>query len=92
MTASFHGSWKASAWYQNDKVNVLLRQARSLNDQADRKRLYEEASRIVVGDAPDIWIYNQIQMRGLSKRVSGYSFSPISLGGEMRFMSVGSSK
>ena len=86
--SQFHGTWKASAWYKNDKVDQLLREARTSTDQAKRKSLYEEASRIVVGDAADIWIYNTIQLRGISKRVQGYKFSPVGSGGEIRWMSL----
>ncbi len=86
--SQFHGTWKASSWYKNDKVDKLLREARLVTDQAKRKALYEEASRIVVGDAADIWIYNTIQLRGLSKRVQGYKFSPVGSGGELRWVSL----
>ena len=86
--SQFHGTWKASAWYKNDKVDSLLREARSTTDQDKRRQLYEEASRIVVGDAADIWIYNTIQLRGLSKRVQGYKFSPVGSGGELRWVSL----
>ena len=86
--SQFHGTWKASAWYKNDKVDTLLRDARSTTDQDKRRQLYEEASRIVVGDAADIWIYNTIQLRGLSNRVQGYKFSPVGSGGELRWVSL----
>jgi peptide/nickel transport system substrate-binding protein len=86
--SQFHGSWKASSWYTNSKVDNLLRTAREELDQERRKALYEEASRIVVNEAADIWIYNTVQLRGLSDRVAGYKFSPVSSGGEIRWMSV----
>lgn len=86
--SQFHGTWKASSWYKNDKVDDLLRKARAESDQAKRKPLYEEASRLVVDDAADIWIYNTIQLRGLSDRVKGYKFSPVGSGGEIRWISL----
>jgi peptide/nickel transport system substrate-binding protein len=86
--SQFHGTWKASAWYKNDKVDKLLRDARSTTEQAKRKAFYEEASRLIVADAADIWIYNTIQLRGLSKRVQGYKFSPVGSGGEVRWISL----
>ena len=64
------------------------RTARAEMDQDKRRKLYEEASRIVVGDAVDIWIYNTIQLRGLSDRIAGYSFSPVGAGGEVRLLSI----
>jgi peptide/nickel transport system substrate-binding protein len=83
-----HGTWKAGSWYKNPKVDELLRAARAETQQAKRKSLYEEASRLVVADAADIWIYNTIQLRGLNERVSGYKFSPVGDGGEIRTLSL----
>jgi len=86
--SQFQGTWKASAWYKNDKVDKLLREARTTVDHAKRKALYEEASRLVVADAADIWIYNTVQLRGLTNRIKGYKFSPVGSGGEMRYISI----
>jgi putative heme-binding domain-containing protein len=46
------------------------------------------ASGLVVADAPDIWVYNTVNLRGLTRRVQGYSFSPVGSGGEIRLMSL----
>ncbi|MGH6943523.1 MAG: ABC transporter substrate-binding protein, partial [Geminicoccaceae bacterium] len=86
--SQFQGTWKASAWYQNDKVDQLLREARASTEQSKRAELYEEATRLVVEDCPDIWVYNTVQLRGLSDRVKGYTFSPVGSGSEVRYMSV----
>ena len=50
--SQFHGTWKASAWYQNAKVDELLRKARGITAQAERQPLYEEATRLIVADSP----------------------------------------
>jgi peptide/nickel transport system substrate-binding protein len=86
--SQFHGTWKASCWYKNDKVDALLREARRLDDQNKRQALYEEASRLVVADAADIWIYNAIELRGLSNRLRGFQFNPIGSGADFRTMSL----
>lgn len=86
--STFHGTWKASSWYKNAKVDELLGEARTSTDQAQRQADYEEASRIVVDEAADLWIYNTIQMRGLSDKVTGYTFSPVGSGAEFRTMSL----
>lgn len=86
--SQFHGTWKASSWYTNPEVDRLLRAARTSLDQAERARLYAAATKLVVADSPDIWIYNTVNLRGLSKRVAGYSFSPVGSGGEIRLMSL----
>lgn len=82
----FHGTWKASAWYKNEAVDELLGRARASLDRAERERLYQEATRLVVADSPDIWVYNTVNLRGLSRRVQGYRFSPVGSGGELRSM------
>ncbi len=84
----FHGTWKASSWYTNPEVDSLLTRARTSVVQAERQELYAAATRIVVRDSVDIWVYNTVNLRGLSRRVQGYSFSPVGSGGELRTMSL----
>ncbi|WP_422002268.1 ABC transporter substrate-binding protein [Reyranella sp.] len=86
--SQFFGTWKASAYYSNPKVDDLLRKARSTSKQDDRSKLYQEAITQIVADSPDIWVYNTIQLRGLNKRVQGYKFSPVGGGGDLRWMSL----
>ena len=86
--SNFHGTWKASSWYQNDEVDRLLREARSETDQAERAKRYEAAYRQIVDDAADIWIYNTVTLRGVSDRVEGLKFSPVGSGAEFRWMSL----
>jgi len=86
--SQFHGTWKASAWYKNPKVDELLRAARANTNQAERAKLYTEAARQVVDDAPDIWVYNTVEIRGLRARVKGFKFCPVGSGNEIRFMSL----
>lgn len=86
--SQFHGTWKASAWYKNAKVDDLLRSARANTNQAERAKLYTEAARLVVADAPDIWVYNTVEVRGLRARVKGFKFCPVGSGNEIRFMSL----
>jgi peptide/nickel transport system substrate-binding protein len=86
--SQFHGTWKASCWYKNDKVDAFLGEARGLDDQNKRQALYEAASRVVVADAADIWIYNAIELRGLSNRLRGFQFTPIGSGADFRTMSL----
>jgi len=86
--SQFHGTWKASAWYKNPKVDELLRNARSLIKQAERAPLYEEATRLIVADCPDIWVYNTIELAGVSNRVKGARYCPVGSGCEVRWMSL----
>jgi peptide/nickel transport system substrate-binding protein len=73
----FHGTWKASSWYKNPKVDDLLTRARESLDQPTRKQLYEAASRLIVDDAVDVWIYNTVEQRAMRTRVEGAMFSPV---------------
>ena len=86
--SQFEGTWKASSYYSNAEVDQLLRKARSISDRGEREKLYQQATTKVVADSPDIWVYNTIQLRGLSKRVQGYKFSPVGGGGDLRYMSL----
>jgi peptide/nickel transport system substrate-binding protein len=84
--SQFQGTWKASAWYQNAKVDALLRKARTVVAEAERRPLYEEATRLIVADSPDIWVYNTVEIRGVTDRVQGFRFSPVGSGGELRWV------
>jgi peptide/nickel transport system substrate-binding protein len=86
--SQFFGTWKASSYYANAEVDDLLRKARSISAKAEREKLYQQATARVVADSPDIWVYNTIQLRGISKRVQGYKFSPVGGGGDLRYLSL----
>ncbi len=76
------GTWKASAWYKNPKVDELLQTARTLTDQEERAKLYKEATRLVVADAADLWIYNTVEVGAFRKNVMGWQFCPVGSGQE----------
>src|SRR5690606_402600 len=80
-----HGSWKASSRYTNTNVDTMLDKALKSTDQAERAELYEEAERIVVDEAPGIWIYNTKWYGPYAKNVEGIRFCPIGNGQEMRW-------
>jgi peptide/nickel transport system substrate-binding protein len=84
--SQFQGTWKASAFYHNPQVDTLLRQAIAVADQNKRRDLYEQASRLIVADAPALWISNAVEYRGLSSRVEGFQFNPVGGGSEFRNM------
>ncbi len=86
--SQFQGTWKASSWYQNAKVDELLRKARVTVAQAERQPMYEEATRLIVADSLDIWVYNTVEIRGVTDRVKGFKFSPVGSGGEIRWIEL----
>ncbi len=80
------GTWKASSYYKNEKVDALLNAALTETDQKKRAEKYMEAARIVVDEAPGLWIYNTKWFGPFAKNVRGVRFSPIGNGQEMRWV------
>lgn len=78
------GTFKNAHHYKNPKVDALLDKALQSTDQAERAKLYEEATRIVVEDAPGLWIYNTKWYGPYSKNLQGIVFCPIGNAQEMR--------
>jgi peptide/nickel transport system substrate-binding protein len=78
------GTFKNAHHYKNPKVDELLDKALHSTDQAERAKLYEEATRIVVEDAPGLWIYNTKWYGPYSKNLQGIVFCPIGNAQEMR--------
>jgi peptide/nickel transport system substrate-binding protein len=65
------------AFYKNDKVDELVRKAASINDQAEREKLYKEVQTIVIGDAPYILLYQKDFLLPVSKEVKGFVYNPM---------------
>ncbi len=84
----FHGTWKASSYYKNPQVDAWLEQARTLVKKSDRAPLYEKAITQIVADCPDIWIYDSIELRGISKRIANFRFCPVGGGTEARTLQL----
>lgn len=72
-------------YYRNEQVDELLREAQRTNDQAERQRLYEEALRILVDDAPWAWIDHETQIVAMKKSIQGFKLHPT---GVFRFENV----
>ncbi len=64
------------ALYKNPRFDALLQQARLTTDQTKRAQLYKEAQRILVDDAPWVFVDHEIQIAALSKRVQGFKLHP----------------
>jgi len=67
------------AFYKNDKVTELVRKAADLTDQAEREKLYIEAQKIAIEDAPYLLLLqkNDIFVRRAS--VQGFVYNPMLL-------------
>ena len=64
------------ALYKNDKFDELLHQARLTTDEKKRADLYRQAQRILVDDAPWIFVDHEIQTAAHVKRVQGFKLHP----------------
>lgn len=78
------GTFKNAHHYKNAQVDELLNKAVETTDQAARAKLYEQATRLVVADAPGLWIYNTKWYGPYSKKLQGIVFCPIGNAQEMR--------
>jgi len=56
--------------------------------QEERAPLYEEATRRIMADCADIWVYTTVDLRGVSNRISGYRFCPAGGGSELRWLQL----
>lgn len=70
--SSSHGSWQSASWYQNDQVDELLDQGRTVVDQDERVDIYEEAQQLIAEDAPALFVANQAVRYALNERVQGF--------------------
>ena len=70
--SSQHGSWQSGSWYQNDRVDQLLDEARTKQGREARTPLYEEAQKLINDDAPAIFAMNQATRWAHNKSVEGF--------------------
>jgi len=65
-----------AGFYQNPRVDELLRKGRTTIEEKERIPLYREAQRLVVEDAPWIFVDHEVQISASSKRVQGFKLHP----------------
>src|SRR5688572_989201 len=80
------GTFKASSFYKNPKVDDLLDTALKSTDRKAREKAYQDAARIVYEDAGGVWIYNTKYFGPWAKNLEGIRFSPIGNGQEIRWV------
>jgi dipeptide transport system substrate-binding protein len=69
------GGGSASKWC-NKEFDALIDKARTLPNQADRAKLYEQAQVVMHEEAPFFLIAHSIAFQPMRKEVSGYVMSP----------------
>src|SRR3989442_1628317 len=58
--------------YGNARMDELLAQARSEADQAKRKALYAQVTRLAAEDAPYIWLHHDAEVKVWAEHVKGF--------------------
>lgn len=62
--------------YCNPEFDRLLEAARTTSEPAARKALYEKAVHILLDERPDIYLYHQNWIFGLSSKIAGFKAYP----------------
>jgi peptide/nickel transport system substrate-binding protein len=71
------GSFNSCSFYQNETVDQLLDDARSIGDQEERLALYAEAQQLIAADQPSVWTFTQNSVLGFNECVKGFEFRPL---------------
>jgi peptide/nickel transport system substrate-binding protein len=69
------GSPQNVSGYSNPHLDDLVDQARGVLDPGTRKRLYDEASTILLSEVPSIWWFTQNNTEVINDNINGYSQS-----------------
>lgn len=64
------------AFYQNDEVDRLVKEQRSIVDEAERLEVLQRIQEIIADDAPDVYLYEQVQIFGALAAVRGVEVDP----------------
>ena len=67
--------WNQQA-YSNSTVDELLEKGRKTMDQEERKQIYTEAQKLIVEDAPMVFLYANPQTSALVEGVQGFDVNP----------------
>lgn len=79
------GSAANYAFYRGDSVHQLLVKARTVYEQAERARLYEQAQVLIKQDAPWVPLFHSTQMMATLAGVEGFYLHPV---GEKKFDTI----
>jgi ABC-type transport system substrate-binding protein len=59
-------------WYQSDKVEQLLLQARSTADPAAAAKVYQQIEKLLNDDVARIYVLHSLQPKAFNKKVRGF--------------------
>jgi peptide/nickel transport system substrate-binding protein len=69
------GTFDSCTFYENERVDELLDEARSVGDMDARMELYTEVQQLIVEDQPALWMYTEDSLTALNECVKGYNYS-----------------
>ncbi len=64
------------AFYKNEEVDKLLREARTISDHDRRVELYQEAQKLIAEDSPVIVVDHETQIVAMKKKIKGFELHP----------------
>ncbi len=71
------GSFNSCSFYQNDRVDELLDEARTIGDAETRQAMYTEAQELIAAEQPSVWMYTEDSSMSLHTCVKGFVYSPM---------------
>ncbi len=75
----FHSSTEVTGNYVNPELDSLIDQARIELDRTKRKEMYDQIQRILLTDAPALWICTDRVTEGVRTRLHGYQQTPFTM-------------
>jgi peptide/nickel transport system substrate-binding protein len=75
--SSYFGLAGNRAFYKNDAVDAILREAEKITDQNKRVELYKKAQNMVLADAPYIFLFQTNVLTPMRANVKGFVYNPM---------------
>lgn len=75
--SSYFGLAGNRAFYKNDAVDAVLREAEKITDQNKRVELYKKAQSMVLADAPYIFLFQTNVLTPMRVNVKGFVYNPM---------------
>ena len=75
--SSYFGLAGNRAFYKNDAVDTILREAEKITDQNKRVELYKKAQAMVLDDAPYIFLFQTNVLTPMRANVKGFIYNPM---------------
>lgn len=65
------------SFYKNDAVDSILRQAEGITDQKARTDLYGQAQKMVLDDAPYLFLFQMNVLTPMRSNIEGFAYNPM---------------